>query len=450
MIKRIKINKGLDIPIQGVSEKVVENIDEICKYAIKPTDFFELIPKLLVQEGDKVKAGTPLFYDKKNEKIKITSPISGTIELIKRGDRRLLEEIIIIPDKEIEYEFFAIENISEINRLNIINKLLDSGLWATIRQRPYNIIANPLDIPKAIFISGFDSSPLAPDYDLIIHGQGINFQAGLDVLKKLTDGVIHLSIKEEEGTSKVFLNSKNIQINYIYGPHPAGNIGTQIHHIDPINKGEIVWHINPQDIVSIGKLFTEGIYDSTKIIALTGPEVITPKYYRIKNGASISSIVKNKISDKKLRIISGNVLNGDKVENDGFIGFYHSQITVIEEGNEPEFLGWALPGLNKHSFSRTFLSKLFPFLEYKFNCNYHGGERAFVVTGEFEKVFPMDIYPVYLLKSILAKDIEQMENLGIYEVADEDFGLCDYVCTSKIETQEIVREGLRLMIKEMS
>ncbi len=316
-----------------------------------------------------------------------------------------------------------------------------------IRQRPYHIIANPDTKPKSVFISGFDSNPLAPDYDFIFANKIDNLQIGIDVLKKLTNVKIFLNLKNQNSPLN---NLKNVEINYFSGPHPSGNIGVHIHNLDPINKGEIVWIVNLQDLIAIGSLFANGKIDFSRTIALTGSEVVNPQYYNITLGESIENITNENTTNVEKRFISGNVLNGTKIENNGYLGFYDSQITVIPEGNYYEFMGWASPGIDKFSLSRTFFSWLFSKKHYSLDTNYHGELRNFVVTGQYEKVFPMAILPVQLLKSIIIKDIDLMEKLGIYEVAEEDFALCEFVCTSKIEAQQIVRQGIELMQKEMS
>ncbi len=450
MQKTIKIRKGLNIPLKGGADKTLSGIVHSDSYAVKPTDFHGIVPKLLVDEGEEVKAGTPLFYNKLDERIKFVSPVAGKISEIKRGEKRLLLELVIKPDKENSYIDFVAESPIDLSVEKIIEKLLNSGMWSVIRQRPYNIIANPTDIPKSIHISCFDTAPLAPDYDFIVHGKGEAFQVGLDALSKLCNGKIYLNIPKNEGVSRVFLNAKNVIITKFSGPHPAGNVGIQIHHIEPINKGDIVWHINPQDVIKIGKLFLEGRYDGTKIIALAGSEVIYPKYYKVIEGTSIKNLVENNIKEGEVRYISGNVLTGKRIENTGYLGYYDNMISVIPEGNKPSFLGWLKPGLNKFSISGTFLSAFIPKKSYVLDTNLNGGKRAYVVTGAYEKVLPMNIYPMQLLKAILVEDIELMENLGIYEVAEEDFALCEFICPSKSNIQEIIRNGLDLIRKEMS
>jgi Na+-transporting NADH:ubiquinone oxidoreductase subunit A len=401
-----------------------------------------------VKIGDEVKAGTTIFKDKDNEKILFASPTSGEIIEINRGEKRKILDIKILADKEVQYESFSKSNPNDLSKEEITELILQSGAWPMIKQRPFATIANPSDKPKAIFISAFDSSPLAPDYDFILHGHGKEFQSGIDALSKLTDGKVHLNVRANSTTSKVFTNSKNAQINTISGPHPAGNVGVQIHHIDPVNKGEVVWHISPQEVAILGRLFLEGRYNASKVIALTGSEVSKTRYYKTLSGSSIKHLVTGNVAEGTLRYITGNPLTGTKIPSDGYIGFYDNQVTVIPEGNEPEFLGWLAPGTHKFSMSKTFLSWLTPNKEYRLNTNLNGEGRAYVVTGEYEKVLPMDIYPVHLIKSIMIGDIEQMENLGIYEVAEEDFALCEYVCTSKTNVQDIIREGLDLVKAE--
>ncbi len=449
MSEVIKIRKGLDIKLKGKAEKIFIRPDPAELYAVKPPDFHNLTPKLTVNVDSHVKAGTPVCYDKYYPEVCLTSPVSGKVIAINRGERRKIIEVVIQADTQIEYETFHTGDPLRMDIREIKDNLLKSGLWPAIRQRPYDITANPGDMPKAIFISAFDTAPLAPDYDFIVKGCETDFQMGIDALSKLTVGKVHININDEYPASQVFTQAMNVQINRFRGPHPAGNIGIQIHHIDPINKGDIAWYVSPQHVITIGRLFNRGIYDASKVIALAGSEVLKPRYYKIIGGASIKNIVENNTTNGNNRFISGNVLTGTRITADGFAGYYDSQVTVIPEGDHYEFLGWAAPGIKKYSVSRSFWSWLFSNREYRIDTNLNGGLRAFVVTGEYEKVFPMDIYPVQLLKAILVKDIDLMEKLGIYEVAPEDFALCEFVCTSKIEVQNIVREGLDYMIMEM-
>lgn len=444
----IKIRKGVNIKLKGTAELVFAAVPPPATISIKPIDFHGLVPKLTVKTGDEVKAGTVLFFDKFYDSVKFTSPVSGQVSEIIRGEKRKLLEVRIIPEKETRYEQFTKGDPNKLSAEEIKKVLLQSGCWPMIRQRPFDVIAKPDSKPKAIFISTFNSAPLAPDYDFIVHGQGDAFQAGLDALSKLCDGQVHLNVNADVKTSGVFRNSKNVQVNSFSGPHPAGNVGVQIHHISPINKGEVVWYIQPQGVLSVGKLFLEGRFDGTHVAALTGSGIKKPRYYKTVIGASLKEFLKDNLEGENLRFISGNVLTGTKVNPDGHLGFYDDQITVIPEGNTQEFLGWLTPGFNKFSLSRTFFSWLMSGKEYTLDTNTHGEERPFVMSGQYEKLFPMDIYPVYLLKAIIVGDIELMENLGIYEVAPEDFALCEFACTSKINLQEIIRKGLDLVQKE--
>lgn len=450
MSKTITIKKGLNIHLAGEAVKTVSTV-EAEVFAIKPADFPGVFPKLLVNAGDPVKAGSQLFYDKYRENIKFTSPISGRVSEIRRGAKRVLLEIKILPDSTQEYLDFGKVDPNKLTRAEIIDKLLESGIWPMIRQRPYNVIASPDDNPKAIFISGFDTAPLAPDYNFIVDGQNQTFQAGIDALKKLTNGKIHLNLHADVTSSQVFTQCKNVEINYFKGPHPTGNVGVQINKLSPINKGDVVWHVRPAEVLTIGYLFIQGKFNAERIIALTGSEVLKPHYIKTKIGALARSFTTNNLNSGKLRYISGNPLTGTKIDREGFLGFYDSQVTILPEGDYFEFFGWALPGFGKFSFSKTFFSWLgSKKKKYTLDTNLHGGHRALVMTGQYEKVFPFDIYPMQLLKAIMAKNIDQMENLGIYEVVEEDFALCEFIDTSKTEMQAIVREGLDFLRKEMN
>jgi Na+-transporting NADH:ubiquinone oxidoreductase subunit A len=450
MSKDIRIKKGVNIKLKGSAERVYANMPSSKLFFIKPSDFIGLNPKLTVKAGDKVLAGSPLFFDKENPSVIITSPVSGEVFEIRRGKKRKILSVIITADEEISYKNFPKAKADEISREDIISQILEAGLWPFVRQRPFAVIANPKDKPKSIFISAFDSAPLSCDNDFILHGMEKEFQNGLDIVSKLTEGTTHLNIDGNVNSSSVFTSAKGVQINNITGPHPSGNVGIQIHHIDPLNKGEIVWYMYPQDIVAIGRLFSNGKYDASRLVALAGSQVKKPRYYRTMQGALISQMIKENIKEGNNRFISGNVLTGNQISAEDSLGFYHNEICVIPEGNHPDFLGWLLPGFHKFSLSRTFFSWLNPKKEFDISANMNGEERAYVVTGQYENVLPMDIYPQHLIKSIMVGDIELMENLGIYEVAEEDFALCEFSCTSKIPVQEILREGMDLVKKECS
>ena len=450
MSKIIKLRKGLDVNLQGKAEKTTTVLPLASEYAVSPLDFTGVTPKLLVKAGDRVKAGTPLFFNKYDERILFTSPVSGTVTAVNRGEKRLVLNVTVAADAEQTYEAFDVPSLSGANREEIVALLLKSGLWPMIIQRPYGVIANPSDKPKAVFVSAFDSAPLAPDYDYILSSERKNLQTGLDVLRCLTDGKVHLSM--HEGAESSFKDLNGVELHTFRGKHPAGNVGVQINRLDPINKGERVWTVNIQAVAIIGRLFNEGRVDMSKSVAVAGSEVVQARYVRVMSGAPVASILKDNIKPQEegrsVRIISGNVLSGTRRAADGYIGFYDDMLSVIPEGNHHELLGWIMPRFGKFSVSRTYFSWLCPKKEYKLDTNLNGGERPFVVTGLYDKYLPMDIYPTYLLKAILAEDIDKMENLGIYEVIEEDLALCEFVDPSKIEMQAILRKGINLMIKE--
>jgi Na+-transporting NADH:ubiquinone oxidoreductase subunit A len=449
MSKVIKLKKGLDIQIKGEPAYNLEHIGKPETFAIKPADFHGLVPKLLVKVGDKVKAGTPLFFDKYQPEVLYVSPVGGEVTAVNRGERRRILEVVVTADRENLSEDFPRGNPQNLSSDEIKATLLKSGVWPAIISRPFSIVARPADQPKSIFISCFDSSPLAPDYDFVFKEEADAWQTGIYALAKLTAGKVYLglSVKKE---NKLFSETKGVEISWFDGPHPAGNVGIQIHAVSPINKGEIIWTIKPQDVIMIGRLFLTGKYDSSRVIALVGSEVKEPKYFRFWQGGSLSGLLKGKLNKGNVRIISGNVLTGTATGTDGYLGFFDSMVSVIPEGNYYEMFGWALPGLGKFSPSRTFFSWLgSKKKKYVLDANTHGEERAFVLSEEYDKVLPMDILPVYLLKAILANDIDAMEQLGIYEVIEEDLALCEYVCTSKIMVQSILRKGISSIMKEL-
>lgn len=448
----IKIKRGVDIKLIGEAESSFAKPMAIETAAIKPDDFNGVRFKLAVKEGDEVKAGTPLLYNKDHEQVKFCSPVSGEVAQVIRGAKRRILEIRILADKEIKYEDFGAANPNDLPREEIINKLAASGCWPLFKERPYNVVANPEREPKAIFISGFDSAPLAPRMQLLLEGQENEFQMGINALKKLTLGKIHLGLNENGPASPIFANIDGLTITKYDGPHPAGLVGVHINKLDPINNGETVWTITPEHVVIIGRLFLEGKFDARIKIANTGSEVIERKYHETIIGAAVKPFIADNITEGNNRVISGNILTGTKIEEDGYLSFYERQITVIPEGDKPELFGWVIPKTDKFSNSRTLPSwfqRQLGEVKYRLDSGLHGERRAFVVSGEYEEVFPFDIFPVQLIKSIMTNDIEAMENLGIYEVVEEDFALCEVVCTSKIPVQKIVRDGLDMMKQEV-
>ena len=444
MSKIIKLCKGLDIRLQGEAAKTIVNASQSAEYAVSPLDFEGVTPKMLVKVGDTVEAGSPLFFDKKRPEIIFTSPVSGTVAAVNRGEKRKILSVVVTADKETAYKQFPSLDLTKVSREQIIELLLESGLWTMFVQRPYGVVASPSDKPKAIFVSAFDSAPLATDYDFALAAEQQSLQAGFDVLGRLTDGKVHLSYNACGQVPQI----KGVELHAFKGKHPAGNVGVQINHISPINKGEKVWTLNIQDVAILGRLFLTGKVDMTRVIAVAGSCVAEPKYYRVVAGASVESILGGKLSNEHARVISGNVLTGRNVGKEGFLGVNANMITAIPEGDTYEMLGWAMPRFNKFSVSRAYLSWLMPWRKYNLNTNMNGGERAFVMSDTYGKYLPMDIYPVHLIKACLANDLDKMENLGIYEVIEEDLALCEFVCPSKIEIQQVLRNGINLMMKE--
>jgi len=450
MSNDIRIRKGLDISLLGSAEKQTKELPLASLYCLKPSDFHLVIPKLVAREGAVVKAGDTIFYDKRDERVLFPSPVSGAITEIIRGERRKILEIRITPDNVQSFQDFGKKNVVDLSAEQIKAHLLQSGCWPFIKQRPYDVIANPDGKPKAIFVSACKTNPLAPDYDYVLKGKEQALQTALTALSKLTTGKVHVSVFKDSSLSP-FRNLKDIEIHNVSGPHPAGNVSTQIAHISPINKGEVVWVVTPQDLVVIGELFLTGKLNLTRTVALTGSQVENPHYVTAIAGAQISGVVGAQVKDvTNTRIISGDVLTGHKVDEKGFLGYYDDQITAIPEGNDYDLFGWAKPISNKISLTRALtFSWLNPKKKYNLNTNTNGEHRAFVVTGMYEEVFPLDIYPMQLLKACLYKDLDELENLGAYEVAPEDFALTEFVCVSKQPHQQIIREGLDLMMAEL-
>jgi Na+-transporting NADH:ubiquinone oxidoreductase subunit A len=443
MSQNIKLCKGLDIKLAGKAEARVEDAPMAKSYAVSPLDYENVTPKLLVKVGDKVEAGSALFFDKNNPRILFTSPVSGTVAAINRGEKRKLLNIAVEPDQTQVYKALKVVD-AKASRSEIVEMLLESGLWTRIVERPFGVIANPDAQPKAIFVSAFDSAPLAPDYNFVLKTEKAALEAGLALLSRLTDGKVHLSARK--GDEGYMAEVKGVEYHTFSGKHPVGNVGVQIHHIDRIAKGDIVWTVNVQDVVLMGRLAMGGKLDMTKVIAVAGSEAQKPCYKRIIAGAAVESIV-GKVSEN-VRVISGDVLTGVATAKDGYISANANMLSLIPEGNVYELLGWAMPRFHRFSVSRAYFSWLCPKKEYKLDTNLNGGERPFVVTGLYEKYLPMDVYVAYLLKACLVKDLDKMENLGIYEVLPEDLALCEFVDPSKIEMQQILRDGINLMIKE--
>jgi Na+-transporting NADH:ubiquinone oxidoreductase subunit A len=446
MSKDIRIRKGLDLKLKGEADKIIVDAPPSSIYAIKPADFHAVVPKLILKEGTAVKAGEPVFYSKYDDKVKFSAPVSGIVSEVLRGAKRRILEVKITTNGSDEAINYGKLNPSDANADQVRSMILESGCWPFIIQRPYSIIANSNDIPKGIFISAYATAPLAGDPEVILAGKLEAFQAGVTALSKLTSGSVHICV----GKESILKNIKDAEVHTIKGPHPAGNVGIQIHKLDPINMGERVWTVGPEDVAIIGNLFLTGEFKPERTIALVGTDVKESdrKYYRTLVGANVNTLV-GTVDTNNTRIISGDVLTGVKLSNDQFINFYHNTVTLIPEGNEYAFLGW-MPFTRNHvpSNAGTSFSKLLGGKR-MVDTNLNGEDRALVVTGEMEEMMPMDIYPLQLIKACMAGNIEQMENLGIYEVAPEDFALIDFTNTSKLEAQEVIRLGLDLMITEV-
>jgi Na+-transporting NADH:ubiquinone oxidoreductase subunit A len=445
----IRIKKGLDIKLKGKAKLETATASRSKTFTVYPDDFHAIKPKLLVKIGDKVQVGDALFYNKDYDAMKFVSPVSGEIKEIVRGAKRKILEIQISADQKDTFKDFGVKTPSNLAEPQVKQSLLESGCWTFVKQRPYDIIANPEKKPKAIFISGFDSSPLASNIPFSLKGKEEFFQAGIDALSKLTSGKVHLSVNE-----KSFLNDvSGVVLHNVSGPHPAGNVGVQINRIDPVNKGETVYTVNPLDVAIIGEMFLTGKYNPVKTVAVAGSKVGNPQYFEIKIGNSMQEIVKDANFDlNETRVISGNVFTGLNVGENGSFRHFSYSVTGIPEGNYYELFGWAKPvfGNKKYSITRALtFTWLNPNQEFDLDTNMNGEHRAFVVTGFYEKVFPMDILPLQILKSCMYQDLDEMEALGMYEVAPEDFALTEFVCISKQPHQDIIRKGLDLMIKEI-
>ncbi|WP_170110305.1 Na(+)-translocating NADH-quinone reductase subunit A [Flavilitoribacter nigricans] len=447
-----RLSKGHDILLQGVADKVIDEGVQATTFAVQPVNYRGIapIPKMLVEVGAEVQAGDALFFDKNDPDTKYVAPVSGEVIAINRGAKRSITEVVILADKDQTYRQVDKVDPETASREELVSYLRETGLWPLINQRPFDVVADPNEVPRDIFISTFDTAPLAPDLELVVAGREASFQKGLDVLSKLTSGKVHLGLnaKGANPPAAVFSDASGVEKHWFHGKHPAGNVGVQIHHIAPLGTQDKVWTLGVQDVISIGEMFLEGKYNVERIVALTGYELNQPKYVRTYLGAKISDLIKDNVKSDKVRLISGDVLSGEKKNIDQFLNAKDDQLTVIEEGNDYELFGWLLPIEPRPSVSNTFPNFLYPDYAFKADTNTHGEKRAFVVTGQYEAVLPMDIYPQHLMKAILTNDFERMEGLGIHEVSEEDIALCEFVCTSKQPLQDILRKGQKMMLEQ--
>ena len=449
MSKDIRIKKGLNINLVGAAEQTTSKAVLSNVYAIQLSDFHGITPKMIVKQGAEVKAGEPLFYNKNMEDMLFVSPVSGELVEIERGDRRRILTLKILADKTQEAFAGAALDVEKASKEELKAALLKSGCWPFIKQRPYDVVANPDATPKSIFVSGYSSAPLQADLDYVLQGKEKELQAAITALGKLTPGKVHVTVGGSGNSPLATLNG--IELHKVSGPHPAGLVGTHISKLDPINKGETVWTVSPQDLVIIGEYLLTGKFNAERVVALAGSSVKAPKYYSTKIGAEISTFLyASGVNEENFRVINGDVLTGTKSKPDGFLGFYNNTVTVIPEGDDYELFGWNKPIFNKISATRALtFSWMQPNKKYELDTNTNGEHRAFVVTGQYEEVFPMDIFPMQLLKACMVKDLDEMEQLGLYEVVPEDFSLTEFICISKQPHQKIIREGLDLLQKEI-
>lgn len=448
MANVIKLHKGLNINLKGKPSREFLDVKQPDIYAVVPDDFHGVTPKVVVKEQEYVMAGGALFVDKNHPEVKFVSPVSGVVTCVERGERRKVLSISVAAAKEQDYQEFGKKDVSVLTGEQVKATLLEAGLFAFFIQRPYAVVADPGVKPKGIFVSAFDTNPLAADFEFVLKGQEKHFQTGLDALAKMAKTYLNISAEQ---SSPALTNAKNVTVTVFDGPHPAGNVGVQINHLSPINKGETVWTLRAEEVIFIGRLFNTGRVDLTRTIALTGSEMNERGYCKLKVGALLTDVLAERVNlADNLRYICGDVLTGTRVKPNGFLSAHATSLTVIPEGDDcHEFLGFIMPRTNQFSASRSYFSWLFGKKEYAPDARVKGGERHMIMSGEYDRVFPMNIYPEYLVKAILAGDIDRMEALGIYEVAPEDFALCEFVDSSKLELQRIVRQGLDMLRKEM-
>lgn len=448
MERSYKLKKGLDLKLVGEAPCSTRAVPISGEYALAPTDFLGVTPRLVVREGDAVLAGSPLFVDKATEKIAFVSPVSGVVKSIVRGDRRKLLRIVVAADAQQQRKAFSLPDLSTATGEAVKASLLEAGLFACFRQRPYDVTASPTDQPKAIFISAFSKMPLAANFTYVAQGQEADFKLGVKVLSKLAPVCVGISPQQE---SSALLPLPEAKVYVFDGPNPSGNVGVQINHVSPVNKGEVVWTLGAEAAIFIGRFFRTGKVDLTRRIALAGSEVTKPGYVEVMTGTKLADIVNGALKNNPhQRIINGNPLVGAKASPDDFLGAYVTEVCAIPEGDDVhEPFGWIAPRLNTFSTSRSYFSWLLGKSKpYDLDCRVKGGQRHMIMSCEYERVFPMDILPSYLIKAIIAGDIDRQEALGIYEVAPEDFAVAEFIDSSKLELQRIVREGLDILRKE--
>ena len=447
MANVIKLRKGLNIQLAGKAAERKTRVGRCEEYALVPDDFTGVTPKLVVREGDEVKAGDALFIDKNCPEVRFASPVSGKVAAVVRGERRKVLCVKVKADSEQKFAEFGQKDVASLKGEDVKTALLEAGLFGYINQLPYAVVANPADQPKAIFVSALRDKPLAGDFEFELKDNEAAWQTGLTALSKMAKTYLGVGAKQ---TASALLNAKDVEVNIFDGPCPAGNVGVQVNHLDPVNKGEVVWIVEPTAVIFFGRLLLTGRVDLTRTVAVAGSEVREPAYVDALVGTPLKAILDGQIDEgKNVRIINGNPLTGSRDSLEGFLGAHSSVVSVIPEGDDAaEMLGWIMPRFNQLSVNRSYFSWLFPKREYRLDARVKGGERHMIMSGEYDRVLPMDIYGEYLIKAIIAGDIDRQEQLGIYEVSPEDFALAEFVDSSKLELQKIVREGLNTLRKE--
>ncbi len=443
----LRLKKGHDIGIAGVPQKTYIEAGSVKSVALLPNEFLYVKPKLLVKEGDMVKCGDPLFIDKQNPNIKWASPGGGIVSKIQFGPRRVVQSIEITLDEDESYAQYETISIADSDRQKLIDKILEMNLWPLIRQRPFNKIADPKDTPKSIFVSACNTAPLAVDNNFILDGSDEAFNAGLALLEKLTEGDVHLAIHEDANSTSLTSND-NVRIHRINGPHPVGNVGVLIHHMDPLNPHEVVWTCEPQHVLTLGRAILTGKYDPAMTITIAGPSTENPGYIKTRTGAPVETLSQGNIKEGNHRLIRGDVLTGKAITNVPYLGLYDTSLSCIPESHERTFIGWLKPGSSKRIYSlmQTYFGSNSS--QFSFSTLLQGGKRALIPFNAWEDVLPMDILPNPLYRAILAQDIDEMEKLGILEVVEEDVALCSFACPSKIDLGGAIRQGLDQIVKE--
>lgn len=448
MANVIKLRKGLDINLKGKAKGERRRLGPAVEYALTPDSFTGVIPKVVVHEGDTVKAGDALFVNKQYPEVKFASPVSGTVADVLRGERRKVLFVKVKADDKQQYAEFGQKNVDALSADEVVQTLLDAGLFGYINQLPYAVSANPQSKPKAIFVSALRDMPLTGDFEIELKGNELAFQTGLTALSKIAKTFLGIGSKQK---SETLTSAKNVEINIFDGPCPAGNVGVQVNHLSPVNKGEVVWTVEPTSVIFFGRLFLTGRVDLTRTVAVAGSEITSPEYVDVLVGTPLDHILNGKLkSSEHVRLINGNPLTGKITDMADYLGAHTSEVTAIPEGdNADEMFGWMLPRTKQFSTSHSYFSWLAgKNREYDLDARIKGGERHMIMSGEYDKVLPMDIYGEYLIKAIIAGDIDKMEQLGIYEVAPEDFAVAEFVDSSKLELQKIVRNGLNMLRKE--